>query len=206
MWETLRLYQPLRLNHQNHQPSSEAEIWHPAAMAMTQRRILCRRGKHTTAIRLAYAAGLHLAASSFGIACIASTFQSRSQKHPAKHEACRECFYPTVSLKFRKSLAQMLNPNEKTKKAKGNFTEEHSSAGDLLLGFSGGIGSTILLDMVWRRYILDADEKGSNSTNVGAETLRRRPSVWKTIRVAYVEQCAARPNVSLSSHRTRKHA
>ncbi|KAG8862417.1 hypothetical protein FRB96_001487 [Tulasnella sp. 330] len=97
-----------------------------------------------------------------------------------------ECFYPTVSLKFRKALAQLLNPNEKTKKPK---TRDDHNAGDLVLGFSGGIGSAILLDMVWRRYVLDAD--GKQDATGGSE--RRRPSVWKNIRIVHVEQCAAYP-------------
>lgn len=56
------------------------------------------------------------------------------------------------------------------------------------MGFSGGIGSSILLDMVWQRYVEDADEKSSSA--------KRRPAVWRKMRVAYVEQCAAYSNVS----------
>ncbi|KAG9005418.1 hypothetical protein FRB93_009724 [Tulasnella sp. JGI-2019a] len=112
---------------------------------------------------------------------------------------CKECFYSTVSLKFRKALAQLLNQNEKTKKAK---TREDHNAGDLILGFSGGIGSAILLDMVWRRYILDADEKQGIDATSGSE--KRRPSVWKKIRVVYVEQCAAYSNLSDRSSEVRR--
>lgn len=93
----------------------------------------------------------------------------------------------------------MLSPNDKVRKTK---VKQEAEAGDLLLGFSGGIGSAILLDMVWRRYIMDADETGAPDAKGGSE--RRRPSVWKKIRVAYVEQCAAYTNVSLARYGLKK--
>ncbi|KAG8955883.1 hypothetical protein FRC04_006330 [Tulasnella sp. 424] len=111
---------------------------------------------------------------------------------------CKSCFYPTVDLKFRRALAQLLNPSgqRRSKAPTQQAGSSQDAEGNLLLGFSGGIGSAILLDMVARRYIEDADENAvSDERKSGAEG-KRRPSVWKKIRVAYVEQCSAYENTS----------
>lgn len=103
-----------------------------------------------------------------------------------------------MSLKFRRALAATLSPlNEgrvRTKKAK-RATSTQSTTGDLLLAYSGGIGSAILLDLVWSRYIAGADD---NPEKVIVErSVNRRPSIWNKIRVAYVEQAAAYDGVRL---------
>ncbi|KAG8908422.1 hypothetical protein FRB99_006627 [Tulasnella sp. 403] len=102
---------------------------------------------------------------------------------------CKDCFYHTVSLKFRKAMASLLTPGPRSKTPRKKGDKCH---GSLLLAYSGGIGSTILLDMVQRRYIDGIDDSNPDERDVSA---KRRPPVWKAIKVAYVEQCAAYKNV-----------
>jgi cytoplasmic tRNA 2-thiolation protein 2 len=98
-----------------------------------------------------------------------------------------------VGLKFRKVLEPVINPahNKRTK-----LSQTLEASGDLCMGFSGGIGSSILLGMIWRIYIHDWNEvPGSNEK--GGTKKPYRPPVWKRIRVVYVEQSSAYEGVRL---------
>ncbi|KAG9045162.1 hypothetical protein FS837_006930 [Tulasnella sp. UAMH 9824] len=119
---------------------------------------------------------------------------------------CKQCFYPTVDLKFRRALAQLLNPSgqRKSRAPKQQAGPSHAAEGNLLLGFSGGMGSAILLDMVSRRYIEDADENAASEEQKSRAEGKRRPSVWQKIRVAYIEQCSAYENSSERTEEVRR--
>jgi cytoplasmic tRNA 2-thiolation protein 2 len=65
-----------------------------------------------------------------------------------------------------------------------------------MIGFSGGLGSTVLLDLVSRCYISfnePLDYVDGNSKPRGGTKHPRNQNVWKEARVCYVEMCGAFP-------------
>ena len=98
----------------------------------------------------------------------------------------RDCFFPFMSFKFRRSLEPFVN-----EKPDGPRKTALKPTGDLLLGYSGGLGSSVLLDLVHRSYI--SPDLGQGGTNHP-----RKDRVWKKINVCYVEVCDAFPKVSPS--------
>jgi cytoplasmic tRNA 2-thiolation protein 2 len=105
----------------------------------------------------------------------------------------RECFFPLTAFKFRRSLEPSINliPDGPRKKAL-------KPSGHLAIGFSGGVSSSVLLDLVDKSYFAsqtgeDGDLKG------GRDHPRNDPTrVWKKTAVIYVEQAAAYSEVSYS--------
>ena len=92
-----------------------------------------------------------------------------------------------MTFKFRRSLEPYVNP-----KADGPRRTALKPQGNLLIGFSGGLGSTVLLDLIHRYYVvpdktLITDEGGSNHP--------RNERVWQRVIVCYVEVCDAFPAV-----------
>lgn len=61
--------------------------------------------------------------------------------------------------------------------------------GNLTIGFSGGLGSTVLLDLVRRCYYSpeEVDEKKGNNP--------RNDEIWKKVTVCYVEVSEVYPEV-----------
>ncbi|KAF8558143.1 hypothetical protein OG21DRAFT_1504515, partial [Imleria badia] len=99
---------------------------------------------------------------------------------------CKECFTPLVTLKFRRSLEPSVNPNTGTSKR-----PKLKASGSLVLGFSGGLGSSILLDMVHKTYF--ANESSVNGEPRGGTHHPRSTNVWTSCAVCYVEVCNAFP-------------
>lgn len=99
----------------------------------------------------------------------------------------RECFFPMVSAKFRRILKPTINapPN-------GTPTKGLKPAGDLCIGFSGGLGSTVLLDLVSESYF--SPLTGEDALK-GGKDHPRNANVWKKATVCYVEICNALPGV-----------
>jgi cytoplasmic tRNA 2-thiolation protein 2 len=102
---------------------------------------------------------------------------------------CRDCFAPLMTFKFRRSLEPYVNA-----RPDGPRRTALKPVGDLMIGFSGGLGSTVLLDLVNRFYIspdpaLLNTEGGSNHP--------RNERVWKKVYVCYVEISDALPGVSI---------
>ncbi|KAG8920706.1 hypothetical protein FRC02_000743 [Tulasnella sp. 418] len=93
----------------------------------------------------------------------------------------RDCFFPTVTLKFRRALEITINPPHRPR----SKYEPLRADGSLVIGFSGGIGSAILLDTIWRTYVLEWNEVPSGSKKPP------KPPVWNKVWVAYVEQANA---------------
>ncbi|KAJ7104125.1 hypothetical protein B0H15DRAFT_9205 [Mycena belliarum] len=97
---------------------------------------------------------------------------------------CKECFFPMMAGKFRKTLEPAVNPVPDGPRKKGL-----KPAGNLCLGFSGGLGSSVLLDLVSRSYFSTyAGEDAKGGTDHPRNT-----SVWKKATVCYVEICGALP-------------
>ncbi|TCD65230.1 hypothetical protein EIP91_002938 [Steccherinum ochraceum] len=100
---------------------------------------------------------------------------------------CKECFVPLTTHKFRRSLEPFVNA-----KPDGPRRTALKPQGNLLVGFSGGLGSTVLLDLVHRYYVvpdkaLIQDDGGSHHP--------RHERVWKRVVVGYVEVCDAFPSM-----------
>jgi cytoplasmic tRNA 2-thiolation protein 2 len=94
----------------------------------------------------------------------------------------RPCFDPLVKYKFKKGLEPFINTSGQKKAVLKPW-------GNLTIGFSGGLGSTVLLDLVRRCYYSadGVDEgKGNNPRNDG---------IWKKVTVCYVEVSEVYPEV-----------
>lgn len=87
---------------------------------------------------------------------------------------CKSCFDPFVKYKFKKGLEPFVNTSGQKKAVLKPW-------GNLTIGFSGGLSSTVLLDLVRRCYYSseEADEKKGNSP--------RNDAIWKKVTVCYVE-------------------
>lgn len=106
-------------------------------------------------------------------------------------DCCRSCFGPLITHKFRRTLEPTVNP-----KPDGPRRTALKPAGNLTLGFSGGLGSSVLLDLVHRCYV--ALDQSTMPTDGGRDHPRHE-RVWKKITVCYVEVCGAFPGVSNST-------
>ncbi|KAH8822991.1 hypothetical protein DL96DRAFT_1620078 [Flagelloscypha sp. PMI_526] len=91
---------------------------------------------------------------------------------------CKECFHIVVNTKFRKAITLPKAKRGETTRPEGN----------LLLGFSGGLGSSVLLDLVHSSYYEAREDVSSESDP------RLRP--WTRAIVCYVEICAAFPQLN----------
>ena len=76
--------------------------------------------------------------------------------------------------KFKKGLEPFINISDQKKAV-------FKPWGNLAIGFSGGLGSVVLLDLVGRCYYSskDVDERKGNSS--------RNNEIWKKVTVCYVE-------------------
>lgn len=102
----------------------------------------------------------------------------------------RECFFPLITHKFRRSLEPSVN-----ERPQGPRRTALKPAGNLLVGFSGGLGSTVLLDLVHRCYV-SMDQ--STMPSDGGKQHPRHEKIWKRVSVCYVEIAGAFPGVSHS--------
>ncbi|KAI0784246.1 hypothetical protein C8Q75DRAFT_724720 [Abortiporus biennis] len=100
---------------------------------------------------------------------------------------CKDCFFPLITHRFRRSLEPFVNP-----KPDGPRRTALKPTGDLLIGYSGGLGSAVLLDLVARCYV--TPDK-SLVTAEGGRDHPRKDRVWKKVRVCYVEVCDAFPGM-----------
>ncbi|KAI9512022.1 hypothetical protein F5148DRAFT_1165690 [Russula earlei] len=108
---------------------------------------------------------------------------------------CRDCFTSLITAKFRQALEPHIN-HASTGPRRGAL----NPSGGLLVAFSGGSGSSVLLDLVHRTYC----------TNVGSDELKggrehpRKDRVWKRIHVCYVETSDVFPETSDRTARMRE--
>ncbi|KAH9945378.1 uncharacterized protein BXZ73DRAFT_38529 [Epithele typhae] len=100
---------------------------------------------------------------------------------------CKDCFFPYVTHRFRRALEPTVNPIPD-----GPRKTTLKPAGNLLIGLSGGLGSSTLLDLAHRCYI--ALDKSTMPTNGGRDH-PRHGQVWKKIVACYVEVCDAFPGM-----------
>lgn len=120
----------------------------------------------------------------------------------------RVCFFPLVSTRFRKVLGPTINTGGRTPKnanARGGRLRGLLKApGSLVIGHSGGLGSTVLLDLVAKSYFYRSTTiAGDDSSTLGTEHPRNKAKedggsadVWKgNPAVCYVEVASAIPGV-----------
>lgn len=100
----------------------------------------------------------------------------------------RNCFIPFIIYKFRRALEPSVNPTSQRRNVL-------KPSGNLLIGFSGGLGSTVLLDLVHRCYYSE-EGKLSNEEKGGKDAPRN--NVWPKVSVCYVEVSEAYPGVSVA--------
>ncbi|KAJ7756467.1 hypothetical protein DFH07DRAFT_820684 [Mycena maculata] len=103
---------------------------------------------------------------------------------------CKECFFPLISTKFRRTLEPSINVVPDGPRKKGL-----KPAGNLCLAFSGGLGSTVLLDLVSQSYFSNHQGDSDNTMKGvrGGKDHPRNTGVWKKATVCYVEICHAFP-------------
>jgi cytoplasmic tRNA 2-thiolation protein 2 len=99
-----------------------------------------------------------------------------------------------VATKFRRSLEPSINPIPD-----GPRRKALRASGNLLLGLSGGLGSTVLLDLVNQSYLSTQEPPIADDTGGprGGRDHPRNLSVWGRTAVCYVETCSAFPGVRL---------
>ncbi|KDQ15957.1 hypothetical protein BOTBODRAFT_31411 [Botryobasidium botryosum FD-172 SS1] len=105
---------------------------------------------------------------------------------------CKKCFLQLVTIKFRRGLESTLLPDPSSDPSLRNVLK---ASGNLLIGLSGGLGSTVLLDLVHRSYNSTSSSSGQDGKprNRGKQAPQRRKDVWNKVMVGYVEMCAAYP-------------
>ncbi|KAJ7066993.1 hypothetical protein C8F01DRAFT_1119892 [Mycena amicta] len=96
---------------------------------------------------------------------------------------CKDCFFPTVVGKFKRILEPSIN---------GQVKKGLKASGNLCLAFSGGLGSTVLLDLMALNYFSSEKNDWSRRKGGGSEHPRNEP-VWNQATVCYVEVCNALP-------------
>jgi cytoplasmic tRNA 2-thiolation protein 2 len=116
--------------------------------------------------------------------------------HERANVFSRECFFPVIATKFRRSLEPSINPVPD-----GPRRKALKASGNLLVGLSGGLGSTVLLDLVNQSYFSTQEPPITNDTERprGGKDHPRNSSVWPQAAVCYVETCSAFPGVRLFS-------
>lgn len=93
-----------------------------------------------------------------------------------------------MTSKFRRCLEPYVNATHDGPRHKGL-----KPSGNLIIGLSGGLGSTVLLDLVYRLYI--SPDLGLRSTE-GGSNHPMHERVWKKVYACYVETSDALPGVS----------
>ncbi|KAG8748268.1 hypothetical protein FRC10_007658 [Ceratobasidium sp. 414] len=104
----------------------------------------------------------------------------------------RPCFITQLGHKFRKTLEPTINPPETAPPPgprKIPLRPVLKAPGDLLIGYSGGHGSALLLDLVHESYFTPAQLDPTRGTRQKS----KREKVWPTARVAFVDVSAAYP-------------
>ncbi|EIN04897.1 hypothetical protein PUNSTDRAFT_107745 [Punctularia strigosozonata HHB-11173 SS5] len=102
---------------------------------------------------------------------------------------CKDCFVPHVWYKFGKALEPYINPGPH-----GPRKKSLNPTGNLCIGYSGGMGSTVLLDLVHRCYFAGRDAADDAEGEIGADGGARHPRhgrVWKHATVCFVDTGAA---------------
>ncbi|KAL5526392.1 CTU2 [Sanghuangporus sanghuang] len=111
---------------------------------------------------------------------------------------CKNCFFPLVRTKFRRSIEPHVNESQQVSKRTAL-----KASGNLLVGFSGGLGSTVLLDLLSSTYFPSVN--GASLNGKGGKSHPRNKRVWAKAYACYVEVCGAFPELNDRSAEIRKY-
>lgn len=99
-----------------------------------------------------------------------------------------------MTTKFRRILDPHINESQESSRRAAL-----KASGNLLVGFSGGLGSTVLLDVLARNYFpqkqIQAAEKGKGG---GGRSHPRNKRIWEKAYACYVELSGAFPEVCVT--------
>ena len=100
----------------------------------------------------------------------------------------RECFFLVSTGKFRRALETYVDDASPSSSA-GTRRSSSNKDRNMLVAFSGGLGSTVLLDAIERVYFpVEQLARGGKA--------HPRRKMWNTVHVCYVEICGAFDGVS----------
>ncbi|KAJ3777100.1 hypothetical protein FB446DRAFT_718647 [Lentinula raphanica] len=104
---------------------------------------------------------------------------------------CKECFPALLNSKIRRILEPHIN-------AKPELSRKKSlkASGNLLVAFSGGLGSTVLLDLISRIYLSPWTEEEVEGNLKGGKDHPRNQPVWKSVSICYVEIASGFPGMT----------
>ncbi|KAL5634942.1 hypothetical protein ACGC1H_002840 [Rhizoctonia solani] len=105
---------------------------------------------------------------------------------------CRSCFVAQLGNKFRRCLEPTINADQPSTPLGSRGVPLRpvlKAAGNLLIGFSGGSGSSLLLDLIHETYFTAAQLDPARGTKAKS----KRENVWPTAHVAFIDTSAAYP-------------
>jgi cytoplasmic tRNA 2-thiolation protein 2 len=100
----------------------------------------------------------------------------------------RDCLPAVIMVKFRGVLDPNINPLEENMSLRGSL----NAAGNLLIGYSGGLGSTVLLDLLRLCYLTPMDLTAGKG---GKRHPRKGCKPWNRLIICYIECGGAYPDV-----------
>ncbi|CAE6415688.1 unnamed protein product [Rhizoctonia solani] len=104
----------------------------------------------------------------------------------------RSCFVTQLGNKFRRCLEPTINADQPSTPLGSRGVPLRpvlKAAGNLLIGFSGGSGSSLLLDLIHETYFTPAQLDPTRGTKAKS----KRENVWPTAHVAFIDTSAAYP-------------
>ncbi|CAE6515985.1 unnamed protein product [Rhizoctonia solani] len=103
---------------------------------------------------------------------------------------CRSCFVTQLGHKFRRCLEPTINAHQPTLGSRGvPLRPVLKATGNLLVGFSGGSGSSLLLDLIYETYFTPAQLDPARGTKAKS----KRENVWPSGYIAFIDTSAAYP-------------
>ncbi|CUA76089.1 Cytoplasmic tRNA 2-thiolation protein 2 [Danio rerio] [Rhizoctonia solani] len=105
---------------------------------------------------------------------------------------CRSCFVTQLGHKFRRCLEPTINADQPSAPPGSRGVPLRpvlKAAGNLLVGFSGGSGSSLLLDLIYETYFTPAKLDPARGTKAKS----KRENVWPIAHVAFIDTSTAYP-------------
>ncbi|KAF8525852.1 hypothetical protein BU17DRAFT_74271 [Hysterangium stoloniferum] len=102
---------------------------------------------------------------------------------------CKECFPALIKTKFRGVLDPTVNPSNENAPLRGSL----KAAGNLLIGYSGGLGSTVLLDLLRLSYLTPVDQAVGKG---GKQHPKKGGKPWNRLIICYIECGGAYPDAA----------